>query len=600
MTGKVLELENILSQEDLAADIVDAYTSFQNMRGGWIAEKKELRNYIFATDTRSTTNSKLPWKNSTHLPKICQIRDNLHANYLSALFPNDDWLKWEGASQEEEIKAKRKAILGYMANKLRESGFRQTISQLIYDYIDYGNAIGEVIYVKEEKEGADGEMIPGYIGPKLIRRSPLDMVMNPSAATFVDTPKITRMLKTFGEIKLELESQPENAHYQTILDNMRSVRNNIGTYEANDVAKASGYEVDGFGSLLDYYQSNYVEILEFEGTIYDRYTNTMLKDYRITVYDRSWVARQEPNPSWLGESAKVHAGWRTRPDNLYAMGPLDNLVGMQYRINHLENLKADAMDLAVMPPVLIKGDVEQFDWEPMSEIIGGEDAEIEELGKNLGAVITADTQIDALEAKMEEMAGAPKQAMGIRTPGEKTAFEVQSLDNASGRIFTEKTTSFEMNIIEEAVNKFLEVARRNLDGSDLIRVMDDDLGVAEFMNVTKEDITASGKLRPVGARHFAATAQMVQNIQGALSMAATKPGILNHVSDKKLAKLLFEEIPGLAKHDLVTDNIAIMEQAEAQQLINSAVQSLQAEELTGLDQGADEALLAEQGQQRQV
>jgi len=592
LTGKVLELENLLSREDLATDIVDTYTKYQNMRQGWIDEKKELRNYIFATDTRSTSNSKLPWKNSTHLPKICQIRDNLHANYISALFHNDDWLQWEGASRKDETAKKRKAILSYMGNKLRESDFRQTISQLLYDYIDYGNAIGEVIYIKEENE-INGEKIPGYVGPKLIRRSPLDLVMNPTAAEFKDTPKITRLLKTFGEIQLELESQPENTHYQEILNNMRSVRNNIGTYEANDIAKASGLEVDGFGSLLDYYQSNYVEILEFEGTIYDRYTKTMLKDYRITVYDRSWIARKEQNPSWLGQSSKAHVGWRLRPDNLYAMGPLDNLVGMQYRINHLENLKADAMDLAVMPPVLIKGDVEQYDWEPLAEIIGGEDAEIIELGKNLNAVITADNQIAEMEAKMEEMAGAPKQAMGIRTPGEKTAYEMQSLDNASGRIFTEKTTNFELNIIEVVVNLFLEVSRRNIDGSDLIRVMDDDIGVADFLKVTKEDITASGKLRPVGSRHFAATAQMVQNVQGALNLSAVKPDVLNHVSGKKLAKLLFEDIPGLAKHELVSDNVAILEQAETQQLINAASQELQAENATPLDGSDEEAIAGE-------
>jgi len=266
-----------------------------------VEEKIELRNYIFATDTRSTTNAKLPWKNSTHLPKLTQIRDNLHANYISALFPNDDWLKWEGQSLEGETQKKRRAILAYMDNKLRASDFRQTISQLLYDYIDYGNCIGEVIYVDEHKtDPATGEEIPGYIGPKLVRRSPLDVVFNPTAATFESTPKITRLLKTFGEIELELESQPENQHYKTILDNMRAVRNNIGTYDANDVAKATGYTVDGFGSLLDYYQSNYVEILEFEGTIYDRYSKKMLKDYRITVYARSYVARLEPNASWLG------------------------------------------------------------------------------------------------------------------------------------------------------------------------------------------------------------------------------------------------------------------------------------------------------------
>lgn len=592
MSGKVLELENILSQEDLAADIVDTYVQFKDKRGGWVEEKTELRNYIFATDTKSTTNNKLPWKNSTHLPKICQIRDNLHANYISAIFPNDDWMKWEGADKEGDTKQKREAILAYMENKIKLSDFRQTISQLLYDYIDYGNCIGEVTYVKELKiDPHTGEEIPGYIGPKLLRRSPLDIVFNPTAASFEDTPKITRHLKTFGEIQLELESHPENAHYQTILDNMKAVRNNIGTYDANDVAKATGYSVDGFSSLLDYYQSNYVEILEFEGTIYDRYTHTMLKDYRITVYDRSYIARSEPNPSWLGASTKTHCGWRLRPDNLYAMGPLDNLVGLQYRINHLENLGADAQDLSVLPPVLIKGDVEQYVWEPGAEIIGGEDAEIIELGKNLSGVISAENKIEILEAKMEEMAGAPKQAMGIRTPGEKTAFEVQSLDNAAGRIFQEKTTNFEINIIEKVLNQFLEVARRNLDSSDLIRVMDDDVGVAEFINITKEDITASGKLRPVGARHFAATAQLIQNLSGAMQMAAIKPGILNHVSDKKLARLLFEDLPGLAKHDLVQDNIAVLEQAETQQIVNSAVQELQAENMTSLEPGADEEVV---------
>ena len=179
--------------------------------------------------------------------------------------------------------------------------------------------------------------------------------------------------------------------------------------------------------------------------------------------------------------------------------------------------------------------------------------------------------------------------MGIRTPGEKTAFEVQSLDNAAGRIFQEKILNFEMNIVEPMMNKMLEVAKRNFDGSDLIRVMDDDIGVAQFVNITREDITASGKLRAVGSRHFAASAQMIQNIQGGLTVAQVKPGILNHVSDKKLARLLFEDLPGLAKHSLVDDNIAVMEQTETQRLVNEASKGLAEENITPLDEGEEEA-----------
>ncbi|WP_038356641.1 hypothetical protein, partial [Vibrio cholerae] len=112
----------------------------------WLAQKAELRNYVFATDTTTTTNSTLPWKNKTTLPKLCQIRDNLHSNYISALFPNERWLKWEGKTLKDE--AKRDAIQQYMDNKVKESDFRVIMSQLLLDYIDYGNCFATVEYVK--------------------------------------------------------------------------------------------------------------------------------------------------------------------------------------------------------------------------------------------------------------------------------------------------------------------------------------------------------------------------------------------------------------------------------------------------------------------
>src|SRR5690606_40088941 len=67
-----------------------------------ISEKSELRNYIFATDTQTTTAGSLPWKNSVHIPKLCQIRDNLQANYMATLFPNDRAIRWE-RSEERRV-----------------------------------------------------------------------------------------------------------------------------------------------------------------------------------------------------------------------------------------------------------------------------------------------------------------------------------------------------------------------------------------------------------------------------------------------------------------------------------------------------------------
>ena len=140
MAGQTIDLKTLLyDREYLASAISLKYDEWQILRQNWLDEKRELRNYLFATDTRSTSNSQLPWKNSTTVPKLTQIRDNLHANYLAALFPNADWLEWEGDSKESQIAEKSEAIENYMKTKHRQSNAESVFSRLLLDYIDYGN-----------------------------------------------------------------------------------------------------------------------------------------------------------------------------------------------------------------------------------------------------------------------------------------------------------------------------------------------------------------------------------------------------------------------------------------------------------------------------
>ena len=84
-------------REGMAKEISELWFKWDSQREPKKREWMELRNYLFATDTSTTTNRKLPWKNSTTYPKLTQIRDNLHSNYISALFPNENWLSWEAA-----------------------------------------------------------------------------------------------------------------------------------------------------------------------------------------------------------------------------------------------------------------------------------------------------------------------------------------------------------------------------------------------------------------------------------------------------------------------------------------------------------------------
>lgn len=576
------EVLDILKEIDADAEalaIGDHWRQWVIFRNVKIEEWKELRNYLFATDTRTTSNQRLPWANSTTTPKLTQIRDNLHANYFVAIFPSRKWFKWEGDDKDSNTLQKRDIIQAYIETKARQSGFVDTTSRLILDWIDTGNCFGTIDNVVDFVDAGDGDLITKFVGPKLRRISPYDITFNPLADSFDVAPKIVKELVSVGDLKKKIDQDPANEWMAGAFERMFSVRGSV-TSQDSEIAKADGFIADGFSSLINYYSSGSVELLHFFGDLYNHVTGELQLNRIITVADRSRVLRNIQNPSWLGAAAIRHTDWRQRPDNLYGMGPLENLVGLQYRMDHLENMKADVWDQVAYPKLKVRGDVQEFGDEPGERIYIGEEGDVQYLAPDVTA-LNADLQIRDLSDKMEELAGAPRNAMGIRTPGEKTAFEVASLDRGSSRIFEHKAYHFERTFLEPLLNDMLEVGRRNLDDSDLIRILDDDTGIAVFESVTREDITATGKLRPVGSRHFAERAVRLQNLQNLIQMKQD-PTIGVHMSGKELARILALE---LDEPDLFSDNIAIFEQQETSRLVNETEVQMEEEEQIALEEG---------------
>jgi len=590
MAGKVQELRTLFSEntDDAAKEIGGLWDLWNNKRDPWVQEVLEVRNFIFATDTSTTSVDDLGWKNKTTIPKLCQIRDNLHANYISSIFPNDNWVRWEGDTTQDAVIEKKVAIEGYIATKARQSNLRDVNSSLIYDYIDAGNCFSTDVYIRERSyDPFTGEEIKGYTGPKVIRIDPLDIVFNPVAPEFYQSPKIIRKIMGIGELAKMAETEEI---WEEALGKSKEIRRTSGNYSRTDWNRAIGFNVDGFGDLREYYGSQYVEVLTFEGDVWDVENQSLEEDMQVIVIDRSIsvVKRKIPHP--LGKRRISHAGWRKRPSNLYAMGPLANLIGMQYRIDHLENLKADALDLMVHPPLVIKGDVDPFTWSPNCQIRISEDGDVTELGMNLAGVTAANSEIALLEQRMEEFAGAPKQAMGIRTPGEKTAFEVQSLENAAGRIFQEKIENYEIHQVEPQLNNMLASAIHEGDVEETIRTFDNKLGAQTFLDVTTDSLKATGVIHPIGARHFGQQAQLLQNIGGILNgpmMELLRP----HISGTGLAKLVEDSLQ-LRKYNLVRPNIALIEQQELQELGNVLQQEGQIDATTPTEPEVDEGLPA--------
>lgn len=601
MTGRVVQVDDVISPDRMATKVVEQYITWNNMRVVAKNEWEEIRRYVFATDTSKTSNSSLPWKNKTTIPKLCQIRDNLYSNYSATEFPNRVPIAWEANEKSADSKRKRDAITNYMQWVMEQPSFKAEMDKVILDYIDFGNCIVTVDWVDQRVE-TDTNIQTGYIGPTVRRISPLDIVMNPTADSFEVSPKIVKSIISLGELKemMSRMSTPENmAEYEELWKYLNGVRGSAHEYPGDWQQQDNLYTVDGFTSFQEYLKGDTVEILTFYGDLYDNTDGKFYKNHVITVVDRHKILGMKPNPSFFGYPPIFHAPWRRRQDNLWGMSPLANLVGMQYRIDHMENMKADMMDLSTYPVIKVQGFVEGFTWQPGEIIYTSEEGDVNLVQPNIN-VQQLVQDIAMMMNMMEEIAGAPKEAMGFRSPGEKTKYEVQRLENAASRVFQSKIRQFEEQIVERVLNAMLELARRNLTGVTTIKVFDDDLKAASFKSLTVEDITGIGRIKPVAARHFAEQAELIQNLTS-MAQSPLFQLVQPHMSGLKMAKL-FEKAFNMEQEEIILPYVALSEQADGQRLAQALQeQTLQATQTaSGMGQDYDLSAVGQLQAQQQA
>lgn len=586
----------------MATEIASTWDTWKGAKNKREEIKAEVISYLHAIDTKTTENDANEHNHTTHRPKLTQIYDNLMANYMMGLIPSDSFFQFEGEDEKSVDKQLKSYIEAYLRTKHRQmpggGKFRGRIKELIADWL-MGDCFARVSYItKSHQNPKTGEELPGYQGPVVYRINPNDIVFNPLAVSFKQSPKIIRSVKTLGELARDIEEHPEFNYQEEAFDKLLRDRNTAKEAKDKDMNEVVQLQYDGFGSYSDYIKGNEVEILEFYGDIYDTDNNKLLKNYCVTVFDRRYVARAEPTDTYDGYPAIFHAGYRKLYNNLYHMGALENLLGMQYYINHLENAKADAFDDMLMPDRVIAGFIEEEEGEK-GEITYYVDANgsVQNLAPD-AQVLHADFKIAEIEDKMERYAGAPSEGVGIRSPGEKTKFEVGVLEGNRGRFFQHNMSSFEEDILEDIINAEVQLAREYLGSTrDTIRIDDETTGAKLFKNINKHQISGNGKLLPIGARHHARQSQLSQNLlQFQQAVLTADQDMIQHFSSIKLARL-WEELLEFERYGLVEPFSRIPEQLQAQRLLMSAQRTLQEEGMVDLteDEEFPEEDVAEAG-----
>jgi hypothetical protein len=579
MSGNTLDFDNsgALNDQGKIGNICDQYERWKSAKVAWENQTLENRNYLFATSTKTTQNNKLDFSNSTTVPKLAQIVETLHAKYMKALFSVDPLCIWEASNPQSADKDKAAIIQGYMITKIQQQQMLNQLKLIVRDWIQYGNGFGELIYVNEKYTNPKtGQPYGGYQGPKLFRVSPYDINFNLLGTSFQSSPKIIRYLKSIGELHAMVTENPEYNLTESMIASLNKKNmltyGQYGGYGRPESQKSNEYMNDGFAAYHIYQSYQYVELIEFRGDLF--FNGVLYKNHIVTILNRQYILRDEPSKSWTGSSYLYHASWRDRPDNLMGFGPIDNLIGMQYKLDKMENQFADIVDQFAQPVEVRRGDV---------ELIGkrGEPGAVYQLAEDADLTfLRPDTIAFQLENKlmqtmgiMDNLSNIPPESSGFRQPGEKTFGEVSILMSNAGDSFDNKVQDFERMFFEPMLNDMLEMSRRMLIGSDIIKQQDNTFGADKFLTITADDLMAEGKLLPMGSRYAALHGQLLSNLSAVFN-PNVYPIIKNHVNGLAIAQMI-SQLSGLDKFNIIQENIAISQDFKAQQAIQTAQNLLQ-------------------------
>ncbi len=557
----------LMPDDALASYISGLWDEWRRSIDGILDISKETRAAVFATSIENTSSANMDTVNRTFIPKLADVYDTLQSNYQDALFSSPKFFTFDGNSTKDREKGI--AITTLLRNKSEQKKFRQTTGrQIISDYVLYGNFFLDVSYEKEYN--SYGELV--YTGHVINRVSPLDITFDISATNFRSSPKIVRHLIHIADLKNFPKKFPSKKWDTALIEKLIKTRGADTRDQLIDERKKDNLRIDGFSTVSDYYSQPYVELLVYRGDVFDQDKVEISTGRKIYIIDRSHVILNEESDSPTGYDGLHHCAWRLRPDCLWGMSPLDNLLGMQWRINKIENTKADIYDHIAWPKPIVEGMTSnQMDpkslYDPHTAMCLMGDERFRYESPNPVALSLSDSHMQQYFKSIEDFAGTPPESRGVRSPGEKTKAEFQGLDQRMSRVFKDKAEVAE-GTIEQALREAYELTLQNFDSKDHIEIFDNIEQTQVIKELAKEDIKAIGSFSCIGSKHWDRKNKTKADLADLMVLLRQFPTMIAHVKGWNTIQA-FESSYELEELDLFEQMAGAKEQADVQAITNA-------------------------------
>ena len=562
MSGESLTASgSFRTSNDKANTIITTWQRWDASKVNAIKKWREVEAYRYATDTSSLPSGSA-FTHSTHMPVVSAIAQDLEAILKQVVLPHEDWFTFEPMDSDAARETQRKTIVSYLKNRHALNGFESVVDTLKSELVSKGICFSQISHV--DRSVGDKQ---GYIGPSARSISPYDIVFDPTAARFEDSPKIVREIVSLGEMFRRGE---KGTFDKEMVDKLLTERRNAASSDGGE-DKNEQYIPMGFDTYQQYLTGGFVELLWFYGDVYDAENNEFHESKMIVVADNSFTLLEEDIQTATGKPHIFRGVWQELPDNLWGMGPLENIIGLNYQINHRENAKSEALDRLIYPDKVYQGDVEEMYDDETDTItyLAPEGGGVQELAINT-QFFSFDLQIDRLTHSARGAARLPSDLTGFRSQGEKTLGEVTALTEGGMRGFVDKASNFERNVLEPMLKAEIELAHDNF-GNAFNVPNKSEAGFIEMLNVSKEDLAINGVLIPRGSKRFARKNQMLSSLTQ-LSATPLFQFAAAHISAKGASKLMGELLE-VQDEGLFEENAQVIEATEQQQMIDQAEQS---------------------------
>jgi len=565
MAGEVATaLTSFKSQIDKASFITDMWFDLDQRRELAKTAWKEIEAYRYATDTKSLPNAASAFTHSTHVPVVAAIAEDLEAIITQVVMPHEDWFTFEALSAEAAKTEVSKAVVSYLKNRFALNGQVGVIKKQVTSLVNYGITFSQVFHSDERNEDK-----VGYVGPKTRIISPYDIVFNPTAPDFNTTAKVIREIISIGEL---VKRSKLGIVDKEAVDKLIKNRSTYMAGPRRQSDKNVQYVPMGYGSYEEYITTGHVELLWFYGDVYDQVNDELHESKVIVVVDNEHVVLDEQVKTPTGRPYITRSVWKELPDNLWGQGPLANIIGLNYQVNHRENAKSEGLDRLIYPDKVFTGDIEEiYDEETgQTTYINAEGGGgVQELAINT-QFLGFNLEIQGLEQHARAAARLPSDLTGFRSQGEKTALEFSALTDGGMRGFIDKASDFERNTLEPQLQYSIELAHEHF--GDAFKVPSkNEGGFIEMLNITKEQLASDGILIPKGSRRFARKNQIMSSLTQ-LTASGLMQVVAPHMSGKGTTSFV-ENLLEVEDTGMFEEFAGIIEQGEAQQVANQVEQS---------------------------